>query len=524
MAQFINSRENIVTEAVDGLVAASGGKLARLDGYPHIRVVVRNDWDRSKVALLSGGGSGHEPAHAGFVGEGMLTAAVCGDVFASPTVDAVLAGILAVTGPAGCLLIVKNVEIVIVDDDVALPDLPQARGVAGTLFVHKIAGALAENGADLATVAHAAHQAAGRAKSIGMSLSTCTIPGSPREDRIPAGMAELGLGIHGEAGAEQVAFSGAREAVGAMIERLAASMEDRPHVALLNNLGGTSVLEMAIILNEIRNSSIGSRINHVIGPAAMMTSLDMHGFSISIYPADDGEIALLKQHTPLTAWPRVSRLGQVAVQALPDGLTPVVPMPSAHRPTEEFLTACCEVLIAAEADLNALDAKSGDGDTGSTLAGAARSLIGAMNRLPLADHTQLYRAIGLELSQTMGGSSGVLLAIFFAATGDAASSGLPMREALKAGLRRMQEIGGARLGDRTMVDALAPALDALEHGPRAAAEAAREGADRTAGMTKANAGRASYISARQLAGHIDPGAEAVARLFQHLAGWLRQAA
>jgi triose/dihydroxyacetone kinase / FAD-AMP lyase (cyclizing) len=545
MAQFINSRENIVTEAVDGLVAASGGKLARLDGYPHIRVVVRNDWDRSKVALLSGGGSGHEPAHAGFVGEGMLTAAVCGDVFASPTVDAVLAGILAVTGPAGCLLIVKNytgdrlnfglaaerarqfglnVEIVIVDDDVALPDLPQARGVAGTLFVHKIAGALAENGADLATVAHAAHQAAARAKSIGMSLSTCTIPGSPREDRIPAGMAELGLGIHGEAGAEQVAFSGAREAVGAMIERLAASMEDRPHVALLNNLGGTSVLEMAIILNEIRNSSIGSRINHVIGPAAMMTSLDMHGFSISIYPADDGEIALLKQHTPLTAWPRVSRLGQVAVQALPDGLTPVVPMPSAHRPTEEFLTACCEVLIAAEADLNALDAKSGDGDTGSTLAGAARSLIGAMNRLPLADHTQLYRAIGLELSQTMGGSSGVLLAIFFAATGDAASSGLPMREALKAGLRRMQEIGGARLGDRTMVDALAPALDALEHGPRAAAEAAREGADRTAGMTKANAGRASYISARQLAGHIDPGAEAVARLFQHLAGWLRQAA
>ncbi|WP_332687802.1 dihydroxyacetone kinase subunit DhaK, partial [Devosia sp.] len=408
MAQFINTKENIVTEAVDGLVAASGGKLARLDGYPHIRVVVRNDWDKSKVALLSGGGSGHEPAHAGFVGEGMLTAAVCGDIFASPTVDAVLAGILAVTGPSGCLLIVKNytgdrlnfglaaerarqfglnVEMVIVDDDVALPELPQARGVAGTLFVHKIAGALAENGADLKTVAAAARQVVSRTKSIGMSLSTCTIPGSPKEDRIPAGMAELGLGIHGEAGVEQVEFNGAQAAVAAMIGRLAVDMEARPHVALINNLGGTSVLEMSIILNEVRRSAIGERINHVVGPAAMMTSLDMQGFSISIYPADEAEIALLKQHTPLAAWPRISWLGQVTVQALPDGLTPVTPMPSVHKQTQEFLTRCCEILIAAENDLNALDAKSGDGDTGSTLAGAARALIGAMNRLPLADHT-----------------------------------------------------------------------------------------------------------------------------------------
>jgi dihydroxyacetone kinase len=538
MAQLINTKENIVTEAVDGLVAASDGKLARLDGYPHIRVVVRNDWDKSKVALISGGGSGHEPAHAGFVGEGMLTAAVCGDIFASPTVDAVLAGILAVTGSSGCLLIVKNytgdrlnfglaaerarqfglnVEIVIVDDDVALPDLPQARGVAGTLFVHKIAGALAEKGADLAHVAAAARKVVSKTKSIGMSLNTCTIPGSPKEDRIPPGMAELGLGIHGEAGVEQVEFKDASEAVAAMVERLSAAMEEKPHVAMVNNLGGTSVIEMSIILNEIRRSAIGERITHVIGPAAMMTSLDMHGFSISAYPADDVEIALLKQHTPLAAWPRVSRLGQVAIRALPDGLTPVVPMPSMHKPTREFLTSCCEVLIAAENDLNALDAKSGDGDTGSTLAGAARALISTVDRLPLADHSQLYRAIGLELSQTMGGSCGVLLAIFFAAAGDAASSGLPMREALQAGLRRMQEIGGARPGDRTMVDALAPALDVLEESLPQAAKAARAGADRTAHMSKANAGRASYVNAKHLVGHADPGAEAVARLFEHLA-------
>ena len=108
MQLFINEKNNVVTEAIDGLIQGASGKLSRLDGYPHIKVVVRSDWDKSRVALISGGGSGHEPSHAGFVGRGMLTAAVCGDVFASPSVDAVLAAILAVTGPQGCLLIVKN--------------------------------------------------------------------------------------------------------------------------------------------------------------------------------------------------------------------------------------------------------------------------------------------------------------------------------------------------------------------------------------------------------------------------------
>jgi len=98
MTQFINAKDAVVTEALDGILKTSGGTLSRLDGYPHIKVIYRSDWDKSKVALISGGGSGHEPAHAGFVGKGMLTAAVCGEVFASPSVDAVLAGILAVTG------------------------------------------------------------------------------------------------------------------------------------------------------------------------------------------------------------------------------------------------------------------------------------------------------------------------------------------------------------------------------------------------------------------------------------------
>jgi ATP-dependent dihydroxyacetone kinase len=537
MSQFINTKETLVTEAIDGTLRTAGGRLARLDGYPHIKVVVRTDWDRSKVALVSGGGSGHEPSHAGFVGQGMLTAAVCGEVFASPSVDAVLAGILAVTGKAGCLLIVKNytgdrlnfglaaeraraqglkVNMVVVDDDIALPHLPQPRGVAGTLFVHKIAGALAEQGADLDTVSAAAERVIEGVVSIGMSLDTCTVPGSPKEDRIPAGKAELGLGIHGEAGIEQVQFSTAREAMEMVVDRLAPKIGPGPHVALLNNLGGATPLEMAVLAEELTQSSIGEQIRWLVGPAQLMTSLDMRGFSVSLLPASKTDEHGLVAPVAPWAWPGCLAVDDIAVEPLPDGLTPIQPIPSSNDETRALVERCCKILIGAEAELNALDAKSGDGDTGSTLTTAARALIDALDRLPLADQTQLYRAIGLELSQTMGGSSGVLLAIFFAAAGDASAAGQDAIEALKAGLDRIQQVGGARPGDRTMIDALLPALEALHLGPEAAAKAAREGADATARITTARAGRASYVSSSNLAGHNDPGAEAVAVLFEHL--------
>jgi dihydroxyacetone kinase len=539
MTQFINLKEDIVQDAIDGVIAASGGKLSRLDGYPFIRVVVRSDWDRSKVALVSGGGSGHEPAHAGFVGEGMLTAAVCGDVFASPSGEAVLAGSLAVTGPAGCLLIVKNytgdrlnfglaaerarswglkINMVIVDDDIALPDLPQPRGVAGTLFVHKIAGAMAESGASLDDITSAAERVIAGTKSIGMSLDTCTVPGSPKEDRIGSGKAELGLGIHGEPGVRQIDYHNAEQAMAEVTAKLADVMDSKPHVALLNNLGGASVLEMSILANDLIKSPIGKNLELIVGPAALMTSLDMRGFSVSVYPLSAEDHAWLSAPCGPSAWPGCKTVSPVRVADLPEGLRPIAPVPSVHTDTAMFLTRCCQTMIEAEAALNALDAKSGDGDTGSTLAGAARALIAVLDQLPLADHTQLFRAIGQEFSQTMGGSSGVLLAIFFTAAGDAAANGLGMIAALKQGLVRMQEIGGAQIGDRTMVDALKPALDELEaHGMPEAAIAARSGAAHTATITRAKAGRAAYINAEHLRGHVDPGAEAVARLFENLA-------
>ncbi|MHA1190154.1 MAG: dihydroxyacetone kinase subunit DhaK [Alphaproteobacteria bacterium] len=537
MSQFINAKEDVVTEAIDGLLRCSGGTLARLDGFPHIKVVARSDWDRSKVALVSGGGSGHEPAHAGFVGKGMLTAAVCGEVFASPSVDAVLAGILAVTGAAGCLLIVKNytgdrlnfglaaeraralglnVSMVVVDDDIALPDLPQPRGVAGTLFVHKIAGALAEDGADLDAVAAAAENVRQGVISIGMSLDTCTVPGSPKEDRILPGKAELGLGIHGEPGVEQVDFQSARQAMSMVVEKLTPMASKGSYTALLNNLGGVTQLEMSILVEELCRSKLSGRISHLIGPAALMTSLDMRGFSVSLLPTGKVENAALYSPVGPTAWPGVMLITEPDVVPLPDGLSPVQPIASSHPEHRALLVKCCDILVAAEAKLNNLDAKSGDGDTGSTLAGAARALGSALDRLPLADTTELYRAIGSELSQTMGGSSGVLLAIFFGAAGDASAGGKDAIGALAAGLERIQQVGGAEPGDRTMIDALDPALKALRAGLTEAAIAARAGADFTATITKAKAGRAAYVSASNLSGHNDPGAEAVALLFEGL--------
>ncbi|MEM6322461.1 MAG: dihydroxyacetone kinase subunit DhaK [Pseudomonadota bacterium] len=534
MAQFINTKEALVTEAIDGLLATSGGALSRLDGYPHIKVVFRSDWDKSKVALISGGGSGHEPAHAGFVGRGMLAAAVCGEVFASPSVDAVLAGILAVTGDAGCLLIVKNytgdrlnfglaaeraralghkVEMVVVDDDVALPDLPQPRGVAGTLFVHKIAGFLAESGADLAAVAEAARSVIGKVRSIGMSLDTCTVPGSTKEDRIAPGKAELGLGIHGEPGVEQVDFAGAAKAMGTVTDMLGGG-GDGERVALINNLGSTTPLEMSVLTHAFAASGLAK---HVIGPAPMMTSLDMHGFSVSVMDATATERDALAAPVDLAAWPGMNAVVSPPIVPLPEGLTPVEHAPSRDDKTRKIIETATDLLIASEAALNTLDAKSGDGDTGSTLATAARALKDSLDRMPLADLTQLFPALGNTLSQTMGGSSGVIMAIYFNAAGDASANGASVHQALADGLDRVRQVGGAKVGDRTMIDALEPALAALPGGMAKAAAAARVGADSTAEILRAKAGRAAYVPEDSLKGHNDPGAEAVALLFEALA-------
>jgi triose/dihydroxyacetone kinase / FAD-AMP lyase (cyclizing) len=542
MKHFFNRRENIVTEALDGLLLTSRpGMLARLNSYPDIKVILRADWDKSEVAVISGGGAGHEPSHAGFVGRGMLTAAVSGEIFASPSVDAVLTAIRAVTGPKGCLLIVKNytgdrlnfglaaeraraegfkVEMVIVADDIALPDLAQPRGVAGTLFIHKIAGFLAERGDSLEDVAASAAAAAREIVSLGVSLSTCSIPGQEQEQRLGADEGELGLGIHGEPGVERIALQESGKIVAIMAERLAAALPGTGEYALLiNNLGAVPPLEMSLIAHDVLASSLADRVKLVIGPSPMMTALNMNGFSLSLIRLDeDRELALAFPVDPHAWAPPVLRHG---LNILPAPKVPVgeaIAAASRDPLAEKLVTAVCQHLISLETELNRLDARTGDGDTGSTVAAGARGVLGKIKSLPLADNAGTFAAIGGILATSMGGSSGVLLSIFFTAAAKAMTEKGNLPCALLEGLDRMTFYGGARPGDRTMVDALDPALRALAaSGLSDAARAAAAGANATMAMTKANAGRASYVGAGHLAGVADPGAIAVAAAFETVA-------
>ena len=545
MKHFFNRRENIVTEALDGLLLTSPpGMLARLDSYPDIKVILRADWDKSRVAVISGGGAGHEPSHAGFVGRGMLTAAVSGEIFASPSVDAVLTAIRAVTGPKGCLLIVKNytgdrlnfglaaeraraegydVDMVIVADDIALPELAQPRGIAGTLFIHKIAGFLAERGDALKDITVAVAAAAADTVSLGVSFSTCSIPGHAYEPRLDADEGELGLGIHGEPGVERIPVQEVARVLDVMADRLSAALPAPGDYALLiNNLGAVPPLEMNLIACTVLGLPLAERVRLVIGPAPIMTALNMNGFSLSLIKLDVARETALTADVAPRAWlPPVSRqeLKVVPASVVPRSQGVII---SSHDPEmADILTAICNSLVSLEPELNRLDARAGDGDTGSTVAAGARGILAQMKSLPLADKAATFAAIGDILATTMGGSSGVLLSIFFTAASKAMTETGSLPEALSAGLDRVVFYGGAKTGDRTMIDALDPALRALaSSGAVNAARAARAGADATSTMTKAKAGRASYVGERHLEGVVDPGAAPVADAFETLASLL----
>jgi triose/dihydroxyacetone kinase / FAD-AMP lyase (cyclizing) len=540
MSHFLNSRETLVMEAIDGLIGvARPGALTRLDGFPAVKVVLRSDWDRSKVALVAGGGSGHEPAHAGFVGRGMLTAAVCGDVFASPTVEAVYEAISAVTGSLGCLVIVKNysgdrlnfglaveraradglkVETVIVADDVALENFSQPRGIAGVALVEKIAGHVAECGDSLEVVAATAREAAQSVKSLGVAVTTCSIPGHPTQARLAEGRAELGLGIHGEPGFETIDLPQIAPLAKLMTERLARfAPSEGPIAMLINNLGGVPDLEMLAVTKAVAATSLGERARLIAGPTRLVTALDMKGFSISALPLKDGFAAALTSACDIPAWTAFREPGAPRAAPLKLGAAHRSDAPASDNPaTRAALVAACNVLLARESELNALDATIGDGDTGSTFAGGARLILNDLDKMPLADTGALCSALSERIAKSMGGSSGVLLSIFAAAAATALAKGETWPAAFAAGVSSLQFYGGAKEGDRTMVDALAPAMRALHKGEGlvAAAKAARQGADLTAQMARAGIGRSSYLAAATLLGVPDPGAVAIADLLE----------
>ncbi|MRS15371.1 DAK2 domain-containing protein [Enterobacteriaceae bacterium RIT691] len=536
---FFNDRKQLVNDAVEGIVlSAPHGNLVRLDIDPAIRVIARGDWDKSRVAVISGGGSGHEPAHAGFVGKGMLTAAVCGDLFASPSVDAVLNAIVAVTGDRGCLLIVKNytgdrlnfglaaekakryglkVEMVIVADDIALPDNKQPRGIAGTALVHKIAGYAAEQGKSLSEVRNIAQQACDNVFSLGVAMQSCNLPGSDEDEgRIKPGHVELGLGIHGEPGASTLDSHNSKSIIDTLITPLQEKVGDASVAVLINNLGGVSALEMALLTKELAHSALHKQISWLIGPAALVSSLDMKGFSLSLLKLTPAFEKALRAEVETLGWQvpvAFAPLKTVKHSKIHDS---VEVTPSENAQVKTLLAAATRTLIELENRLNALDAKVGDGDTGSTFAEGARDIEQLLKagKLPLNDTAQLLQLTGERLATVMGGSSGVLMSIFFTAAGQAVHSGKTLPEALLGGLQQMKQYGGADIGDRTLIDALQPALEALrDKGLEAAVEAAKAGAESTAKMQKAGAGRSSYVNKENLDGVTDPGAVAVAEVF-----------
>ncbi|MEW5560273.1 dihydroxyacetone kinase subunit DhaK [Enterobacter asburiae] len=539
---FFNDRKQLVNDAVEGIVlSAPHGNLVRLDIDPAIRVIARGDWDKSRVAVISGGGSGHEPAHAGFVGKGMLTAAVCGDLFASPSVDAVLNAIVAVTGDRGCLLIVKNytgdrlnfglaaekakryglkVEMVIVADDIALPDNKQPRGIAGTALVHKIAGYAAEQGKTLNEVRHIAQQACDSVYSLGVAMESCNLPGSDDEaGRIKPGHIELGLGIHGEPGASVVESHNSKAIIDKLVAALKAKAGDAKVAVLINNLGGVSALEMALLTKELAHSALKEQIGWLIGPAALVSSLDMKGFSLSVLKLTPAFEQALQAEVETIGWQKPVAFAPLKTLKHGKIHDSVDTTPSDNAQVKALVLSTTQTLIDLENRLNALDAKVGDGDTGSTFAEGARDIVQLLNagKLPLNDSAQLMQLVGERLATVMGGSSGVLMSIFFTAAGQAVHEGKTLPDALLKGLQQMKHYGGAGLGDRTLIDALQPALEALrDQNLNAAIEAAKTGAESTARMQKAGAGRSSYVSKENLDGVTDPGAVAVAEVFAAL--------
>lgn len=325
MKKLINDPKSVVIEMCQGMVKAFPDNLALDEEF---MVISRKNPDKNKVILISGGGSGHEPAHAGFVGKGMLDAAVCGDVFASPSVIQVFNAIKHNHSEQGVLLVIKNysgdvmnfesaaamaedydirVDSVCVNDDISIEKKEDRRGVAGTIFVHKIAGALAERGASLRQVKEISQRVIDNVRTMGIALTSCTVParGKPtfdlEEDKI-----EVGVGIHGEAGIFRERLLSAKETAELIIERILSELsvsKEEEVAVLINGFGGTPLQELFILNNEVASilNSKGIAVAKTL-VGNYMTSIDMEGGSISVLKLDEQMKRLLSAPCETAAW------------------------------------------------------------------------------------------------------------------------------------------------------------------------------------------------------------------------------
>ena len=327
MKKLINKVDDVEREMIEGLAKAAPKKLRKLDEG---NIIVRTPKKEGKVALVSGGGSGHEPAHGGYVGSGMLDCAVAGSVFTSPTPDQIYEGIKAVATEAGVLAIVKNytgdvlnfemaidmakdegvnADYVIVNDDVAVKDslyTTGRRGVAGTIFVHKIAGARAEEGAGLAEVKSCAEHVIENVRSMGMAISPCTVPAAGKpgftlaEDEV-----EIGIGIHGEPGTSREKMLSANEAAKRLLDTILADLDysGKEVVVLVNGMGATPLMELYIINNFVQDylKEKGVKVyDTMVGN--YMTAIEMAGFSLTLLRLDEDMKHLYDAKADTLAW------------------------------------------------------------------------------------------------------------------------------------------------------------------------------------------------------------------------------
>ncbi len=408
----------------------------------------------------------------------------------------------------------RKVDLIVVGDDISIPGNPQPRGIAGTLFVQKVAGYVAENGGSLEDVKQAAIDAHEKTASIGVALTSCSLPGESN-DRIAQGKAELGLGIHGEAGIETIDLPKAKQLISTMVAKLVEAKPMTTNAILLNNLGGLSPIEMNIVAKELMESELGQKAKFIVS-GSLMTAIDMKGFSISAIEVTDEIAKALTSEVETEAWPAVVERCDVPVTMCENQIAKKMFEPSHDEETALVLRNVCQAVIGIEDELNHLDSIVGDGDTGSTFAAGARKVLAQLeaNQLPLQDNAKLLLTIADCLTSVMGGSSGVLLSIMFTAAGRDFERNGSLPVALREGLAQMMSYGGAKPGDRTMIDALYPALETwIDDGFVAAVAAAKEGAESTIEMTSAKAGRSSYLNSDSLSGTKDPGAYAIETVF-----------
>ena len=326
MKKIINDPEHVVSEMLAG-IEISDSSLKYIPGF---EVIARREPNKEKVAIISGGGSGHEPAHAGYVGRGMLDAAVAGNVFASPSPDRILEAIHQVGGDKGVLMVIKNysgdimnfsmaaelaemegykVMSVVTRDDVAVPESTYStgrRGIAGTVFVHKIAGAAAEAGRSLEEVRDVAQKVIDNTRSMGMAMSPCILPGVGKPGFVLADdEIEVGMGIHGEPGVERTSVKTSKELAEILCGHILADMDfsGSDCAVMVNGLGGTPLMELYILTNDVNALLREKGINPVrwyVG--TYMTSLEMSGCSVSLLRLDDEMKAYLDAPAHTAAW------------------------------------------------------------------------------------------------------------------------------------------------------------------------------------------------------------------------------